>query len=292
MKRILVALFALVLAFGASAQNTLSLESADEVVRLWNNSTAKYSNYETRDEKWHKKECLCQTSSCELFIFKAKGKNTGAAVAYFPGGSYTRLHLGVSFARWLASQGITVAIVKYRVPNYGHHNATLEDAEGAVRYLRTRTDLGINPKKVGVSGSSAGGHLSSWVSNSMPDSEKPAFAILHYPWIDLTKGSSVAEANALRQLLGKRYTINDALGLSTHTMVTSTTPPTLLFLCHDDSTVLSTSSTKYYKALIQHGVKASMHIYPSGGHSLRKYPKEHQSAIIDWLKWLKIIEKQ
>ncbi len=292
MKRILIAVAALVLAFGASAQKTLSLQSADEVARLWDNSTAQYSNHEHRDEKWYKKECLCQTSSCELFIFKARGKNTGAAVAIFPGGSYTRLHLGVSFARWLASQGITAAIVKYRLPNYGRHNATIEDAEGAVRYLRTRTDLGINPKKVGVSGSSAGGHLGSWVSNSMPDGEKPAFAILHYPWIDLANGRSTAEANALRQLLGKRYTINDALELSTHTMVTSTTPPTLLFLCHDDSTVLSTSSTKYYKALIQHGVKASLHIYPSGGHSLNKHTSEHRSAIIDWLKWLKIIEEQ
>ena len=291
MKRILVAIFALALAFGSSAQKTLSLECADEIVRLWDNSTAKYSNQETRDEKWSKKECLCQTSSCELFIFKAKGKNTGAAVAYFPGGSYARLHLSVSFARWLASQGVTVAIVKYRVPNYGHYNATLEDAEGAVRYLRTRTDLGINPKKVGVSGSSAGGHLSSWISNTLPEGEKPAFAILHYPWIDLTASRSSAESGALRQLLGKRYTFNDVQEVSTHTMVTSTTPPTLMFLCHDDHTVLSTSSTKYYKALIQHGVKASLHIYPSGGHSLRKHPEEHQSAIIDWLKWLKIIEK-
>lgn len=295
MKKFLSFVLALTFILGASAQQTPSLKDADEVVRLWDNTTAKHSNYETRDEVWRNKKRIVvkQTSSCELYIFKAAtDKNTGAAVALYPGGGYIHLGLPIVLARWYASLGITAAIVKYRLPNYGHHAATLEDAEGAVRYLRTRTDLGIDPKKVGVSGSSAGGHLGSWVSNTMPDGEKPAFAILHYPWIDLTKSRSSAEAGALRQLLGKGYTINDALGLSTHTMVTSTTTPTLLLLCHDDPTVLSTSSTKYYKALIQHGVRASLHIYPHGGHSLSRHKPEYQSATIDWLQWLKIIEKQ
>lgn len=277
----------------AMAQKTISLESADEIVRLWDNKTAKHSNYETRDEIWRnkKKTSICQSSSCELYIFKTTPeKNTGVAIVMYPGGSYTNLNLSVWLARWYASQGITAAIVKYRLPNFGHHEATLEDAEGAVRYLRTRTDLGINPAKVGVGGSSAGGHLSSWVSNSMPDGEKPAFALLFYAWIDLTNGFSSAESKALFQLLGKNYTYQDALNLSTHRMVTSTTPPTLLLLCHDDPTVLSTSSTKYYEALSRHGVKASMHIYPFGGHSIKKHTDECLPAIIDWLKWLNIIE--
>lgn len=276
----------------ASAQKTVSYEGADETVRLWDNTTAKYSNYETRDEIWYKnkKTVICQTSSCELYIFKAQGKNTGVAVAMFSGGSYVRQYFQISVAKWYASQGITAAIVKYRFPNFGHSEATIEDAEGAVRYLRTRTDLGIDPTKVGVTGFSAGGHLSSWVSNSMPDGEKPAFAILDYPWIDLTESTSSSESKALFHLLGKDYTIQDALNLSTHTMVTSNTSPTMLLLCHDDPTVLSTSSTEYYKALIQHGVKASMHIYPSGGHRLNKHKEEYLSAITDWLKWLKMIE--
>ena len=42
----------------------------------------------------------------------------------------------------------------------------------------------------------------------------------------------------------------------------------------------------YYKALINHGVKASMHIYPKGGHSLTKSLKESRAAILDWLNWL------
>ena len=124
-------------AISASAQKTISYEGADETVRLWDNKTAKHTNYETRDEAWRKKNSIWRTSSCELYIFKAaQDKNTGIAVAIFPGGSYRNLNLKISLAQWYASQGITAALVKYRLPNGGHHAATLEDAEGAVRYHR------------------------------------------------------------------------------------------------------------------------------------------------------------
>ena len=280
-----------VVALSTSAQKTISYEGADEIVRLWDNKTAKHSNYETRDEAWKKKNSIWRTSSCELYLFKAaQDKNTGIAIAMYPGGSYRNLNLGISFAQWYASQGITVAIVKYRLPNYGHNKATLEDAEGAVRYLRTRTDLGIDPAKVGVLGSSAGGHLASWVSNSMPDGEKPAFAILHYAWINLHKSSTIAQDEALKYILGKNYTEQDAIDLSTHYMVSKTTSPTLLFLCHDDGLVPSTDGAEYYEALSRHGVKASMHIFPFGGHSLKKHTTEYRPAVIEWFKYLKLME--
>ena len=252
MKKILTFALALSFAWGASAQKTLSFEGADETVRLWDNSTAKHSNYETRDEAWKKKgTSIWQTSSCELYIFKAaEGKNTGVAIAMFPGGSYTNENFSVSLAKWYASQGITAALVKYRLPNYGHNKATLEDAMGAVRYLRTRTDLGINPAEVGVQGNSAGGHLATWVSNAMPDGEKPAFAIPHYGWIDLENSHSAAAYKALAKLLGKRYTLQDTRDLSTWRMVSKTTPPTLLLLCDDDALVSSEDAAKYYEQLV------------------------------------------
>ena len=287
MKKILIFIFALAFAWGASAQKTVSFEGSDEIVRLWDNITAKHSNYETRDEVFYKQRSLMCTSSCELYIFKAAAeKNQGVAIAMYPGGSYTRLNLAVWLAKWYASQGITAAIVKYRLPNYGHHEATLEDAMGAVRYLRTRTDLGIDPKKVGVMGSSAGGHLASWVSNVMPDEEKPAFAILHYAWINLMKSNSDAASKALKQLLGKEYTTQDLIDLSTYRMVSATTSPTLLLLCDDDGLVPSVDGAIYYEALARHGVKASMHIYQYGGHSVKKHIPELQAAVLAWLEYL------
>ena len=294
MKKLLTFALALSFAWGASAQKTLSFEGADETIRLWDNTTAKHSNYETRDEKWRRNNTsICQTSSCELYIFKAvEGKNTGVAIAMFPGGSYTNENLQISEAKWYASQGITAAIVKYRLPNYGHNEATLEDAMGAVRYLRTRADLGINPAKVGVMGNSAGGHLATWVSNAMPDGEKPAFAIPYYGWINLENSHSVAAYKALTQLLGKSYTLQDARDLSTHRMVSETTSPTLLLLCHDDALVSSEDAANYYEALVRHGVKASMHIFPFGGHSVKKHTEEIHLLILDWLRYLNLIEEK
>lgn len=280
-------------ALSASAQKTISYEGADETVRLWDNKTAKYTNHETRDEAWKKKNSIWQTSSCELYIFKAaEGKNTGIAVAIFPGGSYTNLNLQISLAQWYASQGITAAIVKYRLPNRGHYEATLEDAMGAVRYLRTRSDLGIDPAKVGVTGSSAGGHLSTWVSNAMPVGEKPAFVIPLYGWINLYESKSLAAEKALVQLLGPGYNSQKAINLSTHLMVDENTSPTLLFLCYDDSLVPSTDGVEYYEALVRHGVKASMHIFPFGGHSVKKHTAEYQTLIIEWLKYLGLISEK
>ena len=293
MKKILMTLLLAIVALSASAQKTISYEGADETVRLWDNKTAKYTNYETRDEAWKKKNSIWRTSSCELYIFKAaEGKNTGIAVAIFPGGSYTNLNLQISLAQWYASQGITAAIVKYRLPNCGHYEATLEDAMGAVRYLRTRSDLGIDPAKVGVTGSSAGGHLSTWVSNAMPVGEKPAFVIPLYGWINLYESKSLAAEKALVQLLGPGYNSQKAINLSTHLMVDENTSPTLLFLCYDDSLVPSTDGVEYYEALVRHGVKASMHIFPFGGHSVKKHTAEYQTLIIEWLKYLGMISEK
>ena len=291
MKRILTFALAFAFAWSASAQKTISLEGSHETVRLWDNSTAQYSNHQTKDEAWRKgkKSVMIYTSSCELYIFKAdEAKNTGIAVAIYPGGSFTSLHLGVSTAKWYASQGITAAIVKYRLPN-GYKEAMLEDAMGAVRYLRTRTDLGIDPNKVGVTGSSAGGCLTALVSNVMPDEEKPAFAIPLYG--SMSRVEFYAGAKANNALLGDNFSYQEAVDWSVQNMVTPKTPPTLLLLCDDDNVVLPKSSVIYYEALVRHGVKCSMHIYPEGGHSLKKAYKEHHEAIIDWLDWLGLLKK-
>lgn len=294
MRRILT--FALALAFvvSASAQQTISLEGADETVRLWDNTTAKHSNHQTKDEMFHKKNkrVMYYTSSCELYIFKAAAeKNTGIAVAIYPGGAYRSLSFDVPLAKWYASQGITAVLVKYRLPN-GHKEAMLEDAVGALRYLRSRTDLGIDPAKVGVSGTSAGGHLAAWVSNLMSDEEKPAFAVLHSPAIDRTSPYYFRALPNNRNMLGRGFSLAEAEAVSPQNMVTATTPPTLIMLCDDDTVVPPTSSTTYYKALLHHGVEASMHIFPKGGHSIRLYTKDRNRAIIDWLCHIKLQKRE
>jgi dipeptidyl aminopeptidase/acylaminoacyl peptidase len=118
----------------------------------------------------------------------------------------------------------------------------------------------------------------------MPDGEKPAFAIPLYGSMSRVEFYAGAKANTA--LLGDNFTYQDAVDMSIQNMVTPQTPPTLLLLCDDDNVVLPYSSVIYYEALIRHGVKASMHIYPSGGHSINNNINESNAAILDWLDWL------
>src|SRR5436190_1969240 len=88
---------------------------------------------------------------------------TGAAMVIFPGGGYGGLapHEGKGYADWLVTNGISCFVVKYRLGSGGYrHPAMLQDAARAVRMVRTRAaEWKIDPRRVGVIGSSAGGHL-------------------------------------------------------------------------------------------------------------------------------------
>ena len=116
MKRFLTTFaLAIAVALSASAQKTLTLEAGDETVRLWDNTTAKYSNYETKDEAWRKgkNSSMIHTSSCELYIFKAEpSKNRGVAIVMCPGGGYQHVGFHIHTAEWFASQGVTIALMK------------------------------------------------------------------------------------------------------------------------------------------------------------------------------------
>jgi acetyl esterase/lipase len=290
MKRLYSLAISLLAVAIATAQQTVSLEGADEIVRLWDNTSANHSNHQNRDEQFRKdkKTVMLYTSSCELYIFKANtAKNRGIAVVICPGGAYGSLGFNIPLAKWYASQGVTAALLKYRLPN-GHKEAMLEDSTGAIRYLRTRTDLGIDPAKVGISGNSAGGHLAAWTSNIMSDEEKPAFAILHYPAIDRVSAYYYKSKPNNTNILGKGFSLKEAEDESAQNMVSAATPPTLIMLCDDDTVVPPTSPLAYYDALVRYGVKATMHIYPEGGHSLKKHLKERNEAVIDWFDWLEL----
>jgi acetyl esterase/lipase len=120
----------------------------------------------------------------------------------------------------------------------------------------------------------------------MADDRKPAFAMLFCG--SMLRDAYYVTMSANMNLMGTDVTPAEAESLTLTNLVTKNTPPTLILLCHDDNVVRPFSSTKYYTALKQHGVPASMHIYPSGGHSWwsnRKweYRKQWLGAVHDWL---------
>ena len=147
----------------------------------------------------------------------------------------------------------------------------------------------VDPTKVGIAGSSAGGHLAAYVSTFTEDAEKPAFAVLFYPVI--TAENCMTHQGTFDRLLGKNHAPYLREKYSLNNNVTPTTPPTILLLSNNDKTVPPISSIRYYKALKYYGVKAAMHIYPEGGHGWVgresfRYHKDWQHQLKRWMEHL------
>ena len=303
MKRIILSMAIIAgVIFSTSAQKTyVDLKcNADQIIKWWNNSKAPHSNEITKDETRDEKGHLRETSQTVFYLYKADASNaTGQAVVVLPGGGYGAVCIeneGFKLAEYFKSIGITALVVKYRLPNYGHKEVPLEDAQAGLSYLRKNAKkLGIDPTKVGIAGSSAGGHLAAYTSNFTADEDKPAFSVLFYPVI--TGSSCMTHQNTFRRLLGAQHAPYMREYYSLENRVSEKTPPTILLLSTDDRTVPPISSILYYKALKHYGVKASMHCYPEGGHGWVcnekfRYHNDWQHQLAKWLKFINTPEKQ
>lgn len=259
-------------------------------LKIWDNATAPHDNGIDTPQREPQPNRLYDVSEAALYIFPADpAKATGQAVVICPGGGYMKLCIdyeGYEMAQWFAANGITAAVLKYRMPN-GHPEVPLEDAEQALRIMMglEAGATGFTADKVGIVGSSAGGHLAA--SASTLAETKPAFAILFYPVITAEKGKT--NEPSFNALLGDRRNAETDARYSLQNRVTAQTPPTLLLLSDDDKVVPPISSIRYYNALKENGVKASMHIYPTGGHGWGildgfKYREQWQQAALDWLE--------
>lgn len=300
MKRIVLSLaLAATMLFSASAQKTINEVpcKADKTIVWWNNAKAPHSNEETNDEVRNERGHFRNTSQAVFYLYNApKDKATGQAVVICPGGGYSAVcieHEGFKLAEYFQELGITALVLKYRLPNYGHKEVPLEDAQAAIGYLRKNAKkLGIDPAKVGIAGSSAGGHLAAYTSTFSPDATKPNFTVLFYPVI--SGESCMTHQGTFNRLLGKEHAPYMRDMYSLNRRVTETTPPAILLLSHNDRTVPSINSVLYYNALKHYGVKASMHIYPEGGHGwvckeTFRYDKVWKRQL---KKWLEEINKQ
>lgn len=282
---ILLAVAALPLAAQEYGQN--------RTIEIWNNSTAPHSNGLATPETETEPNIIGSVTEAKLYIFEADpAKATGQSIVICPGGGYAVVCIGyegVDMAKWLASQGITCGVLKYRMPN-GRKEVPLEDAVEALRIMRRNAaELDIDPAKVGIMGFSAGGHLAAYASNFAPEGEKPAFSILFYPVI--TGEDGLCHKGSFDNLLGADASAALRAEYSLETRVTRSTPPALLFLSDRDTVVPTISGTRYYNALKKHGIKASMHIYPKGWHGWGiseafPYRDAWQASLLDWLKGL------
>lgn len=224
-----------------------------------------------------------------LTIYVAKNGN-GKAIVACPGGGYVHLamdHEGHDMAAWFNAQGITYAVLKYRMPNE-HHDVPLSDALQAIRIMREHSqEWGIN--KVGIMGSSAGGHLASTAATHFTEDSRPDFQILFYPVISMDLG--ICHKGSRERLIGKTPADNLVTLYSNELQVTAQTPPAFIMHSSDDRTVPVENSIRYYQALVKNKVPASLHCYPIGGHGWGfndsfKYKRQWTGELEKWLREL------
>lgn len=223
-----------------------------------------------------------------LTVYPATEGN-GMAIVACPGGGYGKLamdHEGKDMAAWFNNQGITYAVLKYRMPN-GHKEVPLSDARQAMRILRHRAGE-WQLKRIGIMGFSAGGHLASTVATHFEDEEShPDFQILFYPVISMDP--EYTHRGTHDNLLGKQPAKEEEDDFSNELHVDGNTPPAFILHSSDDRSVPVAHSLNYYMALLRHQVPATLHIYPIGGHGWGywdsfTYKREWTGELEKWLR--------
>ncbi|MCC7376821.1 MAG: alpha/beta hydrolase [Verrucomicrobiales bacterium] len=214
--------------------------------------------------------------------FLAEGvTGIAAAVVICPGGGYGGLaaHEGKDYAVWLNGLGIHGFVLKYRLGSHGYrHPRMLEDAARAVRLVRSKAaDWKVDPQRVGIMGSSAGGHLASTLLTHFdagtPDaadpverlSSRPDLGILCYPVITM---GEFTHLGSKKNLLGESPSDDLVRSLSNETQVTSQTPPTFLWHTVEDAGVPVENTLLFAQALRRAKVPMDVHLYERGRHGI------------------------
>lgn len=274
----------------------------DFKLKVWPNG-APDSNGMTLPEEVYEGKRVRNVSEAEIYVYLPKiGINTGAAVVICPGGGYmieAMDHEGYDIAEWLTTQGVAGIVLKYRLP-YGHDQIPLEDAQRALRIVHQKAaEWGINPAKIGIAGSSAGGHLASTAGTRFdtgkPDSSdpiekfscRPDFMLLLYPVITFSEefGHMGSRTNLIGT--GNKWELVEKYSNELH--VTAQTPPTFLILADDDGGVPPRNSIEFYMALKKYKIPAEMHIFRDGGHGFGMNKKnlpvdQWPSLFAQWMK--------
>ena len=234
------------------------------------------------------------------------GTANGASMLILPGGGYAHLsvHEGAGYAAWLNRLGVTCYVLKYRLGSNGYrHPAMLQDAARALRTVRAwaRRD-GLDPARVGIIGSSAGGHLASTatvhfetIETRAPNavtgqSSRPDFSILIYPVISMEEG---VHRGSKKNLMGETPAAGLPDYFSSQKHVKADTQPAFLAHALDDKVVPIENSRMFYEAQKKAGLPTRLIELPSGGHGLNGYKgpswDKWQAESLLWLKEIKVL---
>ena len=211
--------------------------------------------------------------------FPAEWAAVHQAIVILPGGGYEMLaeHEGRGYAEFFAARGYHCFVVNYRLRPYAHP-AELSDAARAVRLVRAAAgELGIHPDRIGIMGSSAGGHLAGTAANLYAEaltsadegnvaqiSSRPDFHILCYAVLTLRE--EFTHRGTRDFICGGDLSLRETLSLETR--VHADTPPAFIWHTLADTCVPAENALWYASALRQAKVPFELHVYEKCGHGI------------------------
>lgn len=285
---------------GVISQLLLSIQGYSQAeIYLWDGIEKPF--YKENDLKEYEKEawgtsCLYDITEPTLTIFKPLGQNSGKAVMIIPGGGYDLVaihHEGYDVAKKLSEQGITAAVLKYRLPKVESSDrpeqVPLSDARRGLEILRQHSEsFGFEKSKVGVVGFSAGSHLATLIALWKSGNElmNPDFTGLIYGVTDLSDENLTWLEQSLyhRSLTKEEIEQNTLLNL-----VSKESPPAFIVHAYDDDVCQIKESTLYAQKIAENKVAVEMHLFPHGGHGFGVGRQEDGTdqwvpLFINWIK--------
>jgi acetyl esterase/lipase len=242
-------------------------------------------------------------SNPTLTIYKAEVEDgaKSPAVVICPGGGYVNLSIekeGHDVAKFLAKNGITGVVLKYRLPNDEMQKnktiAPLQDARKAISTIKNMAvELNIFPGMIGVMGFSAGGHLAATASTHFDTDNyslkeiRPDFSVLIYPVASMKPG--VTHMGSHDRLLGEDPDEAIEIQYSNELQINKNTPPTFMVHSFDDGSVPIANSLRYVERLSELGIECETHFYKSGGHGYGMLPGHTDTwpgLLVKWIKTL------
>jgi acetyl esterase/lipase len=210
-----------------------------------------------------------------LTIYRAdQPAHRGAAIVICPGGGYQYVVIdreGHMIARYFQQRGITAIVLKYRLPKPSETGEALplpqQDALAAIQYVRAHArELGVDAKRVGVMGFSAGGHLagSTAVFGDAGAGSRPDFVALLYPVVTLAM--PYAHEGTRKNLLGETPTSARVAEYSNDQRAAAGMPPFFLAHARDDTVVPYQNSEMLAAALKKVGTPVELVMFDKGRH--------------------------
>ena len=275
--------------------------TAQEVIPLWTDGPPDETRVEGPETGT---VCLSNISEPTLTVYRPDAMSaTDMAVLVIPGGGYRIVcagRTGHPVAEWLASQGITAAVLKYRLPD-GRLEIPMQDAQQALRIMRYRApEWNVAPDRIGAMGFSAGGHLAAMLAlvpeqdfssgrgDHLELSPRPDFLALIYPLTTMLDPYTHEPSRG--RFLGPDADTELQARYSAHRLVTNESPPTFLVHAVNDSSAFMENSLLLFEALIEQGVQAELHLFEKGGHgfgiSESSPAKAWRDLAIGWIRRL------